>query len=380
MQILSNLRNFFAAAFFLDLTQRSQRSPSFCHVERSRLPRRSETKAGDISLCFRRRQSHERFLDSTLVQSIRSIVKLNLPFLRTLCVLCANLMLALLLFAGFALAADSPEDALRSLVEAEKNFAQMASEKGIRDAFLANLADDAVLFDPGPVNGKELYRKRPPSDARLTWQPIFADVARAGDIGYTTGPWEFKKKSSDEKPAAYGQFFTIWKKQADGKWKIAIDAGIDTPASTEKPSDSTNESSGLSSNNTIDLKTARLALDAAEKEFDQACAKDAGTALIAVADPNIRVFRNGRFPAMGRDAAQIMIGYDHGKMTMKHLGGGVSRSADLAYSYGEYSTERLDGVERGVFVTIWKMSLGGDWRVVADIRKSESAPEKKAGE
>ena len=53
----------------------------------------------------------------------------------------------------------SAENALQSLVAAEKNFAQMSVEKNIRDAFLANLADDAIMFDPGPVNGKQLYQK-----------------------------------------------------------------------------------------------------------------------------------------------------------------------------------------------------------------------------
>ena len=276
------------------------------------------------------------------------------------------------------IAQESETSALQSLIEAEKNFAQMAVEKGIREAFLANLADDAVLFDPGPVNGKQLYLKRPPSDARLTWEPIFADVARAGDIGYTTGPWEYKKSSNEQNPSAYGQFFTVWKKQGDGKWKVAIDAGIDTAAPVDKPSASTSPTNESSSSTTVDPKTERRALAEAEKEFDEASAKDAGAALIAAADANVRVFRNERFPAVGRDAAQLMIGYDHGKMTTKRLGDGISHSADLAYSYGEYAKERLDGIDHGIFVTIWKMSVGGDWKLVADIHKREPAAEKKA--
>ena len=275
--------------------------------------------------------------------------------------------------------ADTPsDDALQSLVQAEKNFAQMAVEKNIRDAFLANLADDGIVFDPGPVNGKQVYEKRSASDAQLTWRPIFADVARAGDIGYTTGPWEFKKNKGDEKPVAYGQFLSVWKKQTDGKWKVVLDGGVDNPAPINKQPSAEIEPNELATRDEIDLKIARRALAAAEKEFEIASEKDAGAALIDASAPNIRVFRNGRFPAVGRDAAQLMIGYDHGKLKAKTAGSGISRSGDLAYSYGEYTNERLDGIEHGYFVTIWRMSVGRDWKLAVDVRKHDPPAEKKA--
>ena len=288
-----------------------------------------------------------------------------------------KLFFALITLCFTSLAAETAgEDALQSLIDAEKNFAQMALEKGIREAFLTNLAEDAVVFDPAPVNGKELYRKRPASDAQLTWQPVFADVARAGDLGYTTGPWEYKK-GRKQAPSAHGQFLSIWKKQADEKWKVVLDGGIDNPAPVNKAASSETLPNESSDAPQIDLKSVRRVLVAAEKEFDDASAKDAGAALIAAASDNIRVFRNGRFPAVGKDAAQLMISYDHGKMAAKRASGGISRSGDLAYSYGEYVTERQDGTEHGSFVTIWKMSAGGSWKLVVDVRKRHAPTESK---
>ena len=119
-----------------------------------------------------------------------------------------------LALSSTAFAAEPAGDALSSLLQAEKNFAKMSREAGIRDSFLANLADDAIVFDPGPVNGRKLYTKRSPSPAQLIWEPIFADVSSAGDMGYTTGPWEYKKTKSDARPAAYGQFLSVWKRQS----------------------------------------------------------------------------------------------------------------------------------------------------------------------
>ncbi len=293
----------------------------------------------------------------------------------------AKVFFVLLALSSKAFSAEAPNDkALISLVAAEKGFAQMAVEKGVRDAFVANLADDAIVFNPGPVKGKELYLKRPASEARLTWQPIFADVADAGDIGYTTGPWEFRAHAGDAKASGFGQFVSVWKKQAEGDWKVILDGGIENPAPVDKqlaveilPNEYRNERK-------TDLKAARGAFAAAEKEFSDASAKDAEAALIDASAENIRIFREGRFPAVGRDAARLMLGYDHGKMTAKRIDGGISRSGDLAYSYGEYSNERQDGIERGYYVTIWKLSVGGDWKLAVDVRKAQPPEEKKAGQ
>lgn len=290
-------------------------------------------------------------------------------------------LLVVVSLAAADLFAEEAISALQSLWNAETNFAQMAAEKGTRDAFLAHLADNGVIFQPGPVNGKQYWLKREPSESKLSWYPIFADVARAGDIGYTTGPWEFRKNANDEKPAGYGQFLSIWKKQKDGTWKVVLDGGIDTPAPTGKPPVSQMpEIVPPAADAKINLNSARRALAIAEKEFDEASAKDAGAALIADASDEIRVLRSGRFPAVGRDAARLMLSYDHGKMTAKREGGGISRSGDLGYSFGEYSSERLDGIERGSYVTIWKTTLGGNWRLVVDVRKRHPAEEKKAEE
>ena len=35
--------------------------------------------------------------------------------------------------------------------------------------------------------------------------------------------------SKDAKPAAFGNFMTVWKKQTDGSWKFALDLGISNP-------------------------------------------------------------------------------------------------------------------------------------------------------
>src|SRR5436305_1070913 len=121
--------------------------------------------------------------------------------------------------------------AFDGVVAAEKAFAKLTAEKGMREGFLAYLADDSIVFDPDPANGQQVWKGRKPSPAVLEWYPVHSEVSLAGDLGFNTGPYDFRPKPAD-KPVAWGQFATIWKRQADGTWKAALDLGTSTPEPT----------------------------------------------------------------------------------------------------------------------------------------------------
>src|SRR5215212_5260081 len=95
------------------------------------------------------------------------------------------------------------QSALQEMVKTEQAFSKMAEQKNTRDAFMTFIADDGLLFRPGAVNGKKwmIEHPVPPSDKKplLAWQPSFAGMSASGDMGFTTGPWEFKGDIKDEK-------------------------------------------------------------------------------------------------------------------------------------------------------------------------------------
>ena len=273
---------------------------------------------------------------------------------------------------------------LQSLADAETAFAKMAIEKGTRDAFLAYLADEAVIFEPGPVNGKKNWEKRAPSESVLTWEPSFVAVSRSGDFGYTTGPWESKKDPKDSEPKAYGQFLSVWKKQKDGAWKVVLDAGVETPKPMGKPSAAAQNPAtpapGQTKTEKIDLDAARKEVRKVEHRFEEASAADTGAAIIAFASDDIRVLREGVLPAVGEDGAQLMLNSDHAKTALQSAGGDISQAGDLAYEYGKYVTERGGGPERGHYVMIWKKNVRGTWRLSVDRRQRQLPAEKKPKE
>jgi ketosteroid isomerase-like protein len=280
-------------------------------------------------------------------------------------------ILVALLMLSFTAQAQTP---LQEMVLTEQAFSRMAAEKNTRDAFMAYIADDGLLFRPEAVNGKKwmLEHPVPPSDKRplLAWQPAFAGMAAAGDLGFTTGPWESKPDINDEKPSAYGHFVTVWKKQPDGSWKFVVDLGISHPQSGGpqtlwKPEDKTSTPRVLP---TVDVAAERKALLKRDRDYSEDSLKNGlVNAFQLQASPNIRVYRNGSLPVIGRDEAVDLIRVSGG-MGWTPRGGDVSRSADLGYTYGVYdiTDNAKKVVEHGSYVRIWKREQGG-WRVVLDV-------------
>ena len=106
----------------------------------------------------------------------------------------------------------------------------LAAKEGFYKALLYYADDSVVKPQEGilPVVGKaalEKYWNDKPGTKDISWQPFKAEAAKSGDLGYTLGTWKFTTKDT----VMYGMYYTIWKKQADGKWKFTIDGGNNTP-------------------------------------------------------------------------------------------------------------------------------------------------------
>jgi ketosteroid isomerase-like protein len=257
------------------------------------------------------------------------------------------------------------EKAINSLVESERSYAKLALEKDFRAASLQVFTDDAVIFAPGPQSARKYWEKETEIPF-LIWRPTFASIARSADLGYTTGPWEYKKSRDDEKPQAFGSFITIWKRLADGGWRVSLDVGTEHP----KPKEPAGEVETFVPDFAIArLESVRQRLEDAEKNFTESLAREAGAAVLAKAGDDIRIYRRGAVPAVGKTAAKLMLSFDQEKQTRERAGSGLSRSADLAYDYGEYSSEYANITEHGTYLSIWQLDLSSEWRLMLDLQK-----------
>src|SRR5947209_144945 len=271
---------------------------------------------------------------------------------------------------------NAPSD-LQSLVEAERAFARTALDKGIREAFIANLADDGVLFRPRAVAGKKWMEEHTSQPGVLTWQPIFAFVSRAGDMGYTTGPWEYREKSVDDKPVAFGNFVTIWKKQSDGAWKVVLDLGTrnpqpQTPAPQIRLVETLKDISSKQNTKTIVyLEAERADLLKTENDFLKLLTtQNKLESFLSYLDANVRLFRMNAFPVVDKGATRGALEGKIETLTWQTTKADVSRSGDLGYTYGTYALKSgadLKQTESGNYMRIWRKQRDGKWRVVLDL-------------
>lgn len=264
--------------------------------------------------------------------------------------------------------------ALTSLVNAELAFARASAEHGMDSAFLAFLADDAIIFRPHPVNGAEWFRSHPAPAVLLNWMPGFADISVTGELGYTTGPWMVREKADTTASPAYGEFVTIWKKKGDA-WKVALDMGISHPGSSmgvhfTPPMVGTGPSVLIRPDSGFKPAEWSKLLARERASFGDSLHPVSAADCISSLSPEVHIFRPGHMPIVGSDSVKDFLISQPGMTLRRSLGGDLSRSADLGYTYGSYHTRRGDpaGTMEGYYLTVWKKGGKGEWRIVLDLQ------------
>jgi ketosteroid isomerase-like protein len=251
---------------------------------------------------------------------------------------------------------------LQKLVDTEHAFANAAAANGTRAAFLEFMADDALIFNPDVTNAKAFWTARAKSPSLLSWAPNYADISSNGIMGYTTGNWEYRAKGKDDAPGAFGDFITLWLRRPDGKYRWVVDIGV----SHDKPEKYSTEWSTASP--AAGKKGADPTREA-ESEFYQLAEKQGlAKAYKGYAAANIRSYREGKLPILGKKASLELVGKDRGKYKFGNRSTTFS-AGDLSYNLNTYS-KSIDKkeVEKGNFLQIWKF-IDGRWQMVLDIFK-----------
>ncbi len=280
-------------------------------------------------------------------------------------------LIALLAVAGAHAEDLDLEKGIGSLIAAEKAYAKLATEKGFREASISVFADDAVIFTPSAVNGKKFWREAKENPA-ITWRPAFASISRSGELGYTTGSWESSKARDAQKPEESGHFVTIWQKNKDNMWKVALDVGLSQPHA-EAPETEIRTYVPNSSNPSPESGSANL--EKTQRSFAESLKDGEADAISDNASDDIRIYRNGQLPAVGKAAAEKMLAEKDAKTIRTPGGAGTSDPLDLAYEYGEFSRERNHATQHGIYLCIWRLESDGTWKIALDLQKS--APTEK---
>jgi ketosteroid isomerase-like protein len=284
---------------------------------------------------------------------------------------------ALLLVACASAPVATPDDKLEGLFAAERSFARASTEHGIRASFLEYFAVDGINFQPGPGSMRErLLAHPPPADPLallLDWSPQAGAVARSDDLGFTTGPYSLRNQRDATAPTQYGYFFSVWKRE-NGTWRVAVDAGVSTPAAPEPEAQgklaaeaSKPVPSRVSPSNWHGRgKDALLALEREPWSLDPEPA-DAPSYFELLAS-SVRILRDGSYAVRGADAARKTLAAPMRRVQWTPTGAAVAASDDLGYTYGGYV--RMNGAAQeavGYYVHLWQRDDAGAWRIAVEV-------------
>lgn len=267
---------------------------------------------------------------------------------------------------------------VQQVIAAERAFAADAAQKGVDAAFRAHVAPDGVLFRPDPVNGLAWMDAQPadppgtPPQTGLSWWPVYAGIAASGDLGFTTGPWRIADRG--------GYYLTLWRRQADGSWKFALDHGprLQLPPPGAEPAGPGGPVQVLAVPDALDQWRSEEAtggaasglrsLQAAEDQLAAAAATDLAAAYAPVLADDTRMMgaAGGGQPAVGAQAVAAELARRPRQVRFARLAAQISAAGDLAYSYGDAAWTGPDGAPaRGHYVRVWQRRPGG-WRLVID--------------
>ena len=145
------------------------------------------------------------------------------------------LIATVLLGFGCAPPAEEPTTETPAVdLEAERSALLATDESwsesvGDTDEFLSYFTDDAYfmpfnapLARDDAIRATWEYLVSLPGFA-LEWTASNADVAESGELGYTVGSFKLTLEQDGALMVTVGKYATVWRKQADGAWKVQVD-------------------------------------------------------------------------------------------------------------------------------------------------------------
>ncbi|HEX6324466.1 MAG TPA: DUF4440 domain-containing protein [Vicinamibacterales bacterium] len=287
-------------------------------------------------------------------------------------------VLALLAAQAAQAAPPPPSSDLARMVATERAFAAATREIGVRDGFLTFFTGDAI--DVAPVEGglalirlTDRLRAQPqpalPLARQLLWEPRWGAISSAGDLGWLTGPYRMRD-TSGANPDRHGAYFSVWRRQPDGTYKVRLDIGIATASEVMFPEGFTPAPAPAApAPGAQPPAFSAEDLRGVEARFAQAAVRDVGAAYRAHLLPAARLHRNERSPFAGAAGAAGFMASTFAAVTWTVLHAEVSQSGDLAFTAGFYNAEakaaegRPASAERGFFVRVWHLDAGGAWKI-----------------
>lgn len=131
-------------------------------------------------------------------------------------------------------------DAVAAINKADSLW-DFASSQNSAAGWLSFYTDDAIMMPPGELvctdkasREKSIKNMFSYPGVNMRFQATKTEVSKTGDLGYSTGPYQFSYlDASGKEVKETGKFCETWKKQSDGSWKCIVDIWNADPAPTK---------------------------------------------------------------------------------------------------------------------------------------------------
>ena len=270
---------------------------------------------------------------------------------------------AIALLSPVVVFGQSPHDVV---VAAEAVFAAQATQTSTEAAFLATSAPTALVVEDGKLaNAQEVWRTRPSRPgSQLSWYPVLADAAQSGDMGYTTGPWTMLQNN---RPVSAGEYVTVWRKQLDGRWKFAVNMGIERIGAVPAPAAVVSRPHLMAAAATPSTAPSNIVLEV-DSKFAAAELMKPGATYQQYLSSEARLYRSGLSMMQGAAASANMKAIDGGYLFIANTGY-LAAAGDLGYVVG--SLHRPASInhpmEDGTYLRIWRREANAGWRIVLEM-------------
>lgn len=124
---------------------------------------------------------------------------------------------------------------LQELRDLDAGLLAAVNSKGCLEGYRQYLADKPVLYRQGHIpafDGSAVEQYLSGDKHTWTWSPIESGVSDAGDFAYSYGSYEAKPLAPEQK-LEKGYYMHVWKRNAEGKWRLAADVVM--PRLTPQP-------------------------------------------------------------------------------------------------------------------------------------------------
>ena len=126
--------------------------------------------------------------------------------------------------------ANDSTDAISAINKADSLWDDQSAHNSA-EGWLSFYTNDAIMMPPGEKSCTDIASRATSIKAmfampaaHMRFQATKTEVSKSGDLGYSSGVYQFSYKDAAGKEMhEIGKFCETWKKQADGNWKCIVD-------------------------------------------------------------------------------------------------------------------------------------------------------------